>query len=66
MTDLALAERAFLDASIAVWRSIDEATATPEGYQGLDPGTWLRVVEREAWERYRDLLDAARSGGSDG
>lgn len=65
MDDLALAERAFLDASIAVWRSIDKAAATPEGYQGLAPGIPLRVAEREAWERYRDLLDAAGAGGTD-
>lgn len=51
------AERAFLDASIEVWREIDRLSAEPEGYRGLDQSTALRERERAAWEQYRAALD---------
>lgn len=51
------AERAFLDASIEVWREIDRLSAEPGGYQGIDASTELRQRERAAWITYRNLLD---------
>lgn len=56
-------ERAFLDASIAVWREIDRRSASPGGYSAnpLLSAEELRAREREAWNRYRDMvLDACR------
>lgn len=55
---LIIAERDFLAASVEVWREIDRLSEKPGGYRGLDSSTDLRIAEREAWERYRRLLDA--------
>lgn len=49
----------FLAASVAVWREIDRLSAEPDGYPGLDASTDLRRRERDAWEAYRAVLDAA-------
>jgi hypothetical protein len=63
---LAEAEINFLNASVAVWREIDKHTV--EGvYVGWVPeqltrGSDLRVTERLAWERYRDLLAGVARG----
>lgn len=54
------AEREFLAASVAVWKRIDWLTEHG-GYHGLDDSTELRIIERRAWERYRDLLNEATS-----
>ncbi len=55
------AERAFLDASIEVWREIDRLEA--EGpYPGIPSSTASRERERAAWVAYRDLLDAHAMG----
>jgi hypothetical protein len=48
----------FLAASIAVWREIDRLDAGPYGYHPVHMSVELRMAERAAWERYRDLLDA--------
>jgi hypothetical protein len=58
-TDVIRAERAFLIASRNVWDEIDRLSVQPGGYRGLAPETDLRLIEREAWERYRDACDAA-------
>lgn len=50
------AERAFLSASVAVWREIDRLSDEPAGYAGLAESTALRQTERAAWERYRAAL----------
>ncbi len=56
------AERAFLDASIAVWVEIDKHTRHDGTYaenfvpEQLQRDSELRRVEREAWHRYRDIL----------
>lgn len=52
------AERAFLDASVAVWREIDRLDAQPDGYHPTRMSAELRQRERAAWERYRGHLDA--------
>lgn len=52
-----LAEAEFLAASIAVWREIDRLDAEPEGYHPVRMSAELRLAERAAWERYRDLLE---------
>ncbi len=57
------AEREFLAASIAVWRQIDQSTAQMGGYRGLDASTDLRIAERRAWEKYRQVLDVWESEG---
>ena len=52
------AEREFLIASVAVWREIDRLSG--DEYRGIEitkEGVALRRREREAWERYRELLD---------
>ena len=55
------AERAFLDASIAVWRRID-AVGLQMAKAPTDEDVELRHVERATWERYRDLLPQKRDG----
>jgi hypothetical protein len=55
------AEKAFLDASVAVWREIDRLRAEPGGYRGLDQSTDLRRRERAAWEKYRAVLDRGQA-----
>jgi hypothetical protein len=57
--ELEIAEKAFLAASTAVWREIERIEASGEGYHGIAASTRLRRKEREAWERYRDALEAA-------
>jgi len=60
------AERVFLRTSVAVWREIDRLTAEHDGvYPGLPAGDELRRREREAWERYRDLLDRRPAGAKE-
>ena len=61
------AEREFIEASVAVWREIDKASALASaagiGYAGIEDyehGIALRKAERQAWERYRDLLSGVR------
>jgi len=52
------AERAFLDASVAVWREIDAAMERGP-YQGIEVterGVELRRIERDAWERYKRAI----------
>jgi len=39
-----------------VWREIDRLDAEPDGYHPTRMSVDLRKQEREAWERYRDLL----------
>lgn len=61
---LFLAEREFLAASVAVWREIDKHTDRKGVYVGgfpeqLKHDSELRRVEREAWYRYKRLLDIA-------
>jgi hypothetical protein len=56
---LAAAEAAFVAASVAVWREIDRLDAEPGGYHPTRMSVELRQQERAAWNRYRDLLDAA-------
>lgn len=54
-------EKQFLELSIAVWREIDRLTAGGAEYPGIPQGTSLRVMEKQAWERYRDeVLDKVR------
>ena len=56
-TDSDDAERAFIDASVAVWREVDRLEA--EGpYPGIPPESDLRQRERAAWEAYKAVLDA--------
>lgn len=51
-----VAEAAFLDASVAVWREIDRLEAEPDGYHPARMSVELRQQERAAWQRYRDEL----------
>jgi hypothetical protein len=60
---LPVAQRAFLDASVAVWREVDRLEGGGP-YPGIAPGTDLRVAERAAWKRYRDLLDSGEGTNS--
>lgn len=53
------AERAFLEASIAVWREIDRLDAEPGGYHPTHMSVDLRKRERATWERYRDSMKGA-------
>lgn len=60
--DLFLAERAFLAASIAVWREIDKHDDGTGHYKRGVPASLvhdaeLRRIEREAWHSYRRLLE---------
>ena len=55
--EIAAAEQAFLEASVAVWREIDRLDTRPEGYHPTAMDVDLRKRERAAWEQYRDLLD---------
>lgn len=52
-----IAEREFIEASVAVWREIDRLSELPEGYKGLAPETDPRKRELAAWESYRAELD---------
>jgi hypothetical protein len=56
--ELAAARDEFLTLSTAVWREIDRLDAGPYGYHPVHMSVDLRLAERAAWERYRDLLDA--------
>lgn len=57
-TEIPQARAEFLAASEAVWREIDRLDASPAGYHPNRMSVELRQREREAWNRYRDLLDA--------
>jgi hypothetical protein len=53
------AERAFLQASIAVWREIDRLMLLGP-YPGIPMAADLRITEKVAWEQYREFLDFNR------
>lgn len=54
---LAELEVEFLEASIAVWRSVDLLTSEGASYPGIPTDDGLRIRERKAWEAYRDAMD---------
>lgn len=60
MSERDLAERDFLEASIAVWREIDRLMLLGP-YPGIHMGSDLRIMEKAAWERYRAFLDEGQS-----
>jgi hypothetical protein len=55
LADKQLAERDFLDTSIAVWREID-CLMKLGAYPGIPMTADLRISEKAAWERYRRFL----------
>lgn len=58
-------ERAFLDASVAVWREVDRQVNEDGEYIGIAASTELRQCERAAWEDYRDqVLDVGRDAST--
>lgn len=59
IVQIAMAERHFLECSVAAWRESDRAPIVPHRWRpkGMSTIDRLRMKERQAWEVYRDLLD---------